>query len=117
MPDETFLEILHKPSIKIQGAQETSLTSGTLEAEKADGLALDLADSVMEKTPNKEVLAVSPDWTQPLLANMINGNCPTYKTEARRIVSRSKAYKVISRELYKRSQTRIFEDAPRKKKE
>ena len=63
MPDETFLEILHKPLVKIQGAQETSLTSGTLEVEKMDGLALDLADGVMEKIPNEEVLAVSVDWT------------------------------------------------------
>jgi hypothetical protein len=69
-----------------------------------------IGGSALEETPSAhEVMAVIPPWTEPLLAYLIQQQLPEDQTEARRIVRRSKAYKVHEGELYKKSATGVLQ--------
>lgn len=92
VPDETSLEILHKPSIKIQDITDapmyrSELKVSTEEAGRDHKPSRDqeVADN---SKPEETVFAIIPDWRQPLL---------------------SKAYTIIKGELYKRSVTGVFQ--------
>jgi hypothetical protein len=56
-----------------------------------------------------EVLAIIAPWTEPFLAYLLRQELPADQTEARRIVRRSKAYKVHEGELYKKSTTGVLQ--------
>jgi hypothetical protein len=56
-----------------------------------------------------EIMAVIAPWTEPFLAYLIRKELPDDQTEARRIVRRSKAYKVHEGELYKKSTTGVLQ--------
>lgn len=101
VPAKTFLEIIHKPSVRLREITEEPPTSGGSESVTAK-------DEAGQGEPDEESLTVIPAWTQPLLAYLINGDLPEEKNEARRIICRSKVYTVIQGELYKRSVTSIF---------
>ena len=51
-------------------------------------------------------MAVIAPWTEPFLAYLIRRELPEDQNEARRIVRRSKAYKVHDEELYKKKRYR-----------
>ena len=54
-------------------------------------------------------MAVIAPWTEPFLAYINRKELPEDQNEARRIVRRSKAYKVHDGELYKKSATGVFQ--------
>lgn len=116
VPDETFLEILHKPSVKLRDIATHTATSDesepptTTQAVAGNQETTELMqEATKDDEPVERVFTVIPDWTQPLLAYLVNGDLPEEKKEARRIVCKSKAYTVIKGELYKRSLTGIYQ--------
>ena len=54
-------------------------------------------------------MAVIAPWTEPFLAYLNRKELPEDQNEARRIVRRSKAYKVHEGELYKKSTTGVLQ--------
>ena len=54
-------------------------------------------------------MAVIDPWTEPFLAYLNRRELPEDQNEARRIVRRSKAYKVHDGELYKKSSTGVLQ--------
>ena len=56
-----------------------------------------------------EIMAVIAPWTKPFLAYFSRHELPDDQNEARRIIRRSKAYKVHEGELYKKSTTGILQ--------
>ena len=60
-------------------------------------------------TSAHEVMAVIAPWTEPFLAYLLRQELPADQTEARRILRRSKAYKVHEGELYKKSTTGVLQ--------
>ena len=54
-------------------------------------------------------MAVIAPWTEPFLSYLIRQELPEDQNEARRIVRRSKAYKVHEGELYKKSTTVVLQ--------
>jgi hypothetical protein len=66
--------------------------------------------SATEITPSAHlIMAVIAPWTEPFLAYHNRKELPEDQNEARRIVRRSKAYKVHEGELYKKSTTRVLQ--------
>jgi hypothetical protein len=70
--------------------------------------AIDLGAETAEQLSNdkpelEDVMMIEVTWMQPYLAYMINKQLPEDVVEARRIVSRSKAFVVLKGELYKNS--------------
>ena len=57
----------------------------------------------------KEVMMVEVTWMQPYLAYLQNKELPDNQVEARRIARRSKAFRVVNGELYKRSITGVLQ--------
>jgi hypothetical protein len=63
-------------------------------------------------------MAVIASWTEPLLAYLLRQELPEDQTEARRIIRRSKAYKVHEGDIYKKSTAEYSKDAyPRRKED
>ena len=56
-----------------------------------------------------EIMAIIAPWTKPFLAYLTRNELLEDQTEARRIVRRSKAYKVHEGELYKKSTTEVLQ--------
>ena len=54
-----------------------------------------------------EVLVITADWTVPYIAYLLRKELPEDKDEARQIVRRSKAFTVISGQLYRESVTGV----------
>ncbi|XP_020193970.1 uncharacterized protein [Aegilops tauschii subsp. strangulata] len=104
VPDETFLEILHKPSIKMQGLDTTTTDPDTSEI-----AALKVTPPSSDTSEEAVMVIHTQDSIQPLHAYMTKSELPQEKKEARHIVSRSKAYTIINGELYKRSQVGVFQ--------
>ena len=50
---------------------------------------------------------ITPDWTVPYIAYLLRQEIPEDEDEARQIVRRSKAFTVISGQLYRESVTRV----------
>ena len=66
--------------------------------------------SAIEITPSAHlIMAVIAPWTEPFLAYLNRRELPGDQNEARRIVRRSKAYKVHEGELYKKSATGVLQ--------
>jgi hypothetical protein len=57
----------------------------------------------------KEVIMVEVTWMQPYLAYLLNKDLPDNQVEAQGIARRSKAFRVVKGELYKRSITGILQ--------
>ena len=77
VPKETFLEILHKPSIKYRTPGTPSPTSTEEEAGKEHEPAMVPLNGIVDAEPDEGVFAVLPDWTQPLLAYLIKRRPPS----------------------------------------
>ena len=69
-----------------------------------------IGGSATEETPSAHlIMAVIAPWTEPFLAYINRKELPEDHNEARRIVRRSKAYKVHDGELYKKSTTGVLQ--------
>ena len=88
MPPNTFLDILHNPSVKLPTEEDLAVPDPEAQLVAA--------------------LHVIPDWTVPYLAYMTRGELPEDETLARQITRRSKSMVVINGELHRRSVTGAF---------
>ena len=79
MPPNTFLDILHNPSVKLPTEEDLAILDP-----KAQLVA---------------ALHVIPDWTVPYLAYMTRGELPEDETLARLITRRSKSMTFSNGEL------------------
>ena len=89
VPPNTFLDVLHNPSVKLPTEED-----------------LDVPD------PEAQLVAalhVIPDWTLPYLAYMTRGELPEDETLARQIVRRSKSMTIVNGELHHLSVTSAFQ--------
>ena len=88
VPPNTFLDVLHNPSVKIPTEE----------------------DLVVPDPEAQLVVAfhVIPDWTVPYLAYMNRGELPEDETLARQIIRRSKSMTIVNGELHHCSVTGRF---------
>ncbi|XP_073363207.1 uncharacterized protein [Aegilops tauschii subsp. strangulata] len=102
IPRNVFLEHLHTLSIQEDPFTEEPLQpiSSTNPTEIEVPAVVDLI---------MEVLVITPDWTVPYIAYLLRQELPEDEDEARQIVRRSKAFTVISGQLYRESVTGVAE--------
>ena len=89
MPPNTFLDVLHNPSVKVPTEEELAVPD-----------------------PEAQLVAplhAIPDWTFPYLAYMTWGELPEDETLAWQITRRSKSMTIGNGELHHRSVTRAFQ--------
>ena len=89
MPPNTFLDVLHNPSVKLPIEENFAVP----DPEAQLGAALH----------------VIPDWTVPFLAYMTRGELPADETLARQITRRSKSMTISDGELFHRSVSGAFQ--------
>ena len=83
VPPDTFLDVLHNPSVKLPTEED-----------------------LVVPDPEAQLVAalhVIPDWTVSFLAYMTRGELPADETLARQITRRSKSMTISDGELYHRS--------------
>ena len=80
MPPNTFLDVLHNPSVKLPTEEDLAVPDPEAQLVAA--------------------LDVIPDWTVPFLAYMTRGELPADETLARQITRRSKSMTISDGELY-----------------
>ena len=85
VPPNTFLDILHNPSVKLPIEEDLAIPDPEAQLVAA--------------------LHVTPDWTVPYLAYMTRGELPEDETLARQIVRRSKSMTIVNGELHHYSVT------------
>ena len=83
MPPNTFLDVLHNPSVKLPTEEDLAVPDPEAQLVAA--------------------LHVIPDWTVPFLAYMTQGKLPEDETLARQITRRSKSMTISAGKLYHRS--------------
>ena len=89
MPPNTFLDVLHNPSVK-----------------------LPIEEDLVIPDPEAQLVAalhVIPDWIVPYLAYMTRGELPKDETLARQITRRSKSMTIANGELHHRSVIGAFQ--------
>ncbi|XP_073353850.1 uncharacterized protein [Aegilops tauschii subsp. strangulata] len=100
IPSDVFLEHLHTPSVQedpfIEEPPQPISSTNPTEVEVAA-----VVDLIME------VLVITPDWTVPYMAYLLRQELPKDEDEARQIVRRSKAFTVISGQLFRESVTGV----------
>ena len=89
VPPNTFLDVLHNPSIKVPTEEELAVPDPEAQLVAA--------------------LHVIPDWTVPYLAYMTRGELPEDETLARQITRRSKSMTIVNGELHHCSVTGAFQ--------
>ena len=89
VPPNTFLDVLHNPSLKLPTEEDLAVPDPEAQLVAA--------------------LHITPDWTVPYLAYMTRGELPEDETLARQITRRSKSMVVINSELHRRSVTGAFQ--------
>ena len=108
VPPNIFLETLFKPSVVCQGkngntSPDQNITPDSKNTDIIGGSATEITPSI------HLIMAVIAPWTEPFLAYFNRKELPEDQNEARRIVRRSKAYKVHNGELYKKSATGVLQ--------
>ena len=88
VPPNTFLDILHNPSVKLPTEEDLAVPDPEAQLVAA--------------------LHVVPDWTVPYLAYMNRGELPEDETLARKIIWRSKSMTIVNGELHHWSVTGAF---------
>src|SRR5215216_6170130 len=89
VPPNTFLDILHNPSVKLPTEEDLAIPD-----------------------PEAQLVAALhsiPDWTVPYLAYMTRGELPDDEILARQITQRSKSMTIINGELHHCSSTGAFQ--------
>lgn len=104
-PPNVFLELLHKPSIKILVAQEPASEPGGSEPGSSDPRG----SGAEETSSAHEIMAVILAWTEPILAYLLRDELHEDKEEARCIARPSHAYAPVNEELYKFSVIGVFQ--------
>jgi len=89
VPPDTFLDVLHNPSVKLPTEEDLAVPDPEAQLVAA--------------------LYVIPDWTMPFLAYMTRGELPADETLARQITRRSKSMMISDGELYHRSVSGAFQ--------
>ncbi|SPT17878.1 unnamed protein product [Triticum aestivum] len=89
VPPNTFLDVLHNPSVKLPTEEDLAIPDPEAQLVAA--------------------LHVIPDWTVPYLAYMTRGELPEDETLARQITRRSKSMTIANGELHHRSVTGAFQ--------
>ena len=89
VPPSTFLDILHKPSVKLPTEEDLAVPD--------------------PETQLVAVLHATPDWTVPYLAYLNRGELPEDELFARQIVRRSKSMVVHNGELHRSSVSGVFQ--------
>ncbi|XP_020154712.1 uncharacterized protein [Aegilops tauschii subsp. strangulata] len=100
IPSNVFLEHIHTPSI-----QEDPFTEEPPQQISSTNLTKIEVPAVVDLI--MEVLVITPDWTVPYIAYLLRQELPEDEDEARQIVRRSKAFMVISAQLYRESVTGV----------
>ena len=80
MPPNTFLDVLHNPSVQLPTEEDLAVPDPEAQLVAA--------------------LHVIPDWTVPYLAYMNQGELPEDETLARQIIQRSKSMIIVNGELH-----------------
>ena len=88
VPPNTFLDILHNPSVKVPTEEELAVPDPEAQLVAA--------------------LHVIPDWTVPYMAYMTQGELPEDETLARQIIRRSKSMTIVNGVLHHLSVTGAF---------
>ena len=88
VPPNTFLDVLHNPSVKVPTEEELAVPDPEAQLVAA--------------------LHVIPDWIVPYLAYMTRGELPEDETLARQIVTHSKSMTIVNGELHHLSVTGAF---------
>jgi ribonuclease HI len=110
VPENTFLERLFKPSVVWQDDGKDTVGSEELIPPIIESDKGIIGGSELEETSSAhEVMAVIAPWTEPFLAYLLCQKLPNDRTKARRIIRRSKTYKVHEGELYKKSTTGVLQ--------
>ena len=89
MPPNTFLDVLHNPSVKLPTKEDLAVPDPEAQLVAA--------------------LHAIPDWTVPYLAYMTRGELPEDETLAKQITWRSKSMTIANGELHNRSATGAFQ--------
>ena len=89
MPPDTFVDILHNPSVKLPTEEDLAIPDPEAQLVAA--------------------LHVIPDWTVPYLAYMTRGELPEDETLARQMTRRSKSMSIVNGELHRCSVTGAFQ--------
>ena len=89
MPPNTFLDILHNPSVKWPTEEDLAIPDPEAQLVAA--------------------LHAIPDWTVPYLAYMTQGELPEDETLAGQITRRSKSMTIVNGELRHCSVTGVFQ--------
>jgi hypothetical protein len=72
---------------------------GTSQPMEIDYVSVEVMDIDQPVFTAREV----PSWARPIMDFLVDGQLPADETEARRVMRRSKAYTIINKEIYKRS--------------
>ena len=88
VPPNTFLDVLHNPSVKLPTEEDLAVPDPEAQLVAA--------------------LHVIPDWMVPFLAYMTRGELPADEALARQITRRSKSMTISDGELFHRSVSRAF---------
>ena len=89
MPPNTFLDVLHNPSVKLPTEEDLAIPDPEAQLVAA--------------------LHVTPDWTVPYLAYMTPGELPKDETLARQIVRWSKSMIIFNGELHHYNVTGVIQ--------
>src|SRR5215216_958895 len=109
VPPNTVVERHFKPSVVWQDESGNASPEPVIPPD-AENKSDIIGGTGTEMTPSAhEIMAVSAPWTEPFLAYLNRQELPDDQNEARRIVRRSKAYKIHEGELYQRSTTGVLQ--------
>ena len=100
IPSNVFLEHLHSPSV-----QEDPFTEEPPQAISPTNPTEIEVPAVIDLV--MEILVITPDWIVSYIAYLLRQELPEDEVEARQIVRRSKAFKVINGQLYRESVTGV----------
>ena len=109
IPPNTFVERLFKPTVVWQDESGNTSPEPIIPPEAEHNSDI-IGGSDTEMTPSAHVImAVIAPRTKPFLAYLNRRELPDDQNEARRIVRRSKAYKVHEEELYKKCTSGVLQ--------
>ena len=103
-----FLERLFKPSVVWQG-ETGNISPDPTTTPKSEHTDIIWGSSTEITRSAHLIMDVIAPWTEPFLAYLNRRELPEGQNEARRIVRRSRAYRVHGEELYKKSATGVLQ--------
>lgn len=90
VPPGVFLEHLHESTVMENPYVDSDIPEQSARAENGKAAQIpEIIDLIWE------LLVISPDWTVPFIAYLLQKELPEVEVEAKQILRRSKAYTVI----------------------